>query len=509
MNDASGTPGNTETKTADGTQADQFPVADVQKINKTGILGLLRRSSFWWLTLLCVVVAGYLTWSSMGSAGPKIVIHFDEGHGIKVGNVMRHRGIDVGQITAVNLNADLSGIDVTVMLSRAAAGLAREGSRFWIVRPKLSLTEVSGLETAIGAKYIGVDPGEPGGTKKREFDGLPSAPPDGLEHSGIEVVLRGDRRHGLSVGSPVMYRGIDVGTILAVQLSQDANAVDIRVRIDGAYQMLLRDSSRFWKVSGINVDVGLTGLEFSADSLSSIARGGVSFITPASDSDAPVKTGHVFELFQKPEDEWIEQAARISLMDVPLHVATVGLQATWQQKRFGFTSDKNRSGHGVVVGSSGGPVALAPMDLVTPPASAVAGSFRLDVSNESGQQLKAFESELEAVSEGTDNDPIGVHKLPVQSVAATRRDQLRVPDGIEAVFVVPNPSSAFMLTIGDHQIEAGENSWQIKTSDPIAESWHGAPIVAAKDGKVIGLLIVHGDVATIVPLNAKLLAGFE
>ena len=140
--------------------ASSLPVADVRRRGSNGIFGLVQRSKFWWLTLLCVIVAAVLTWFSTGTSGPEIVIHFDEGHGIKAGDALRHRGIDVGQVVSVDLNADLSGIDVRVRLSSAAAGLARDGSRFWIVRPQLSLTAVSGLDTALGAKYIAVDPGE-------------------------------------------------------------------------------------------------------------------------------------------------------------------------------------------------------------------------------------------------------------------------------------------------------------------------------------------------------------
>ena len=196
---------------------------------------LLRQSKMWWITLVCLLLAAWLAWQSLPERGPQISIQFPEGHGLKTNDVVRYRGIEVGVVTDVTLNESLTGINVDVMLKPGDGSLDREGTRFWVVRPRLSLTEVSGLETAVGAKYIGVSPGDPNGPHQKKFEGLMIAPPDELVGGGLELILRSDDRHGIGTGSPITWRGVDVGQVLSVNLSPDARHVDFGVRIDRAY----------------------------------------------------------------------------------------------------------------------------------------------------------------------------------------------------------------------------------------------------------------------------------
>ena len=147
-----------------------FPVADIREVRAV-TSALFLRSKLWWVTVACFLVAFWLTWNSIPSVGPSITIRFPDGHGLKAGDAVRHRGIEAGIVESVALSDDLSQITATVTLTPGAAGLAREGARFWIVRPQLSLAGVSGLDTAVGAKYIGVSPGDPDAPQHRRFVG--------------------------------------------------------------------------------------------------------------------------------------------------------------------------------------------------------------------------------------------------------------------------------------------------------------------------------------------------
>ena len=217
-------------------ESPQFPMAKVVDAAP----GLLTASRMWWVTLACIVLAIFLAWRSMAEGGRQIEIHFPEGHGLKAGDSVRYRGIEVGLVIEVTLNSDVSGINVKVALKPGGGALDRKGTRFWIVRPKLSLTEISGLETAVGAKYIGVSPGEPTDAHWDDFEGLASAPPDELDHGGLLVILRSDDKHGTAPGAPVTWRGVKTGKVLSVNLSPDARHVHITIRIDRAYRRLVR-----------------------------------------------------------------------------------------------------------------------------------------------------------------------------------------------------------------------------------------------------------------------------
>ena len=118
-----------------------MPTAKVQNI-KPGFFGNLAGSYMWLLTLVCLVAAIGLVWWSMPEEGVHIEIHFPDGHGLRVEDTLRYRGIDVGTVEAVELKDDLAGVDVKVVLKPFAEPLARQGSQFWIVRPELSLIHI-------------------------------------------------------------------------------------------------------------------------------------------------------------------------------------------------------------------------------------------------------------------------------------------------------------------------------------------------------------------------------
>ena len=213
-------------------------------------------SRLWLLTALCLLVTVVLIFFAVRSRGIHITVHFRQGHGIKPGDLLRHRGIEVGEVVAVNLSDDLGGVDVSLELERAASQLAQEGSRFWIERPRVSLARVSGLETLMGAKYLGVLPGPPNGPPRFTFDGEES-PLTMFDSKVVEIEVRFRRGHGLVVSSPLKHRGIVVGEVTAVELKDDLAGVTVRVRLVKTAQRLARAGSQFWVE---RPDVSLTGV---------------------------------------------------------------------------------------------------------------------------------------------------------------------------------------------------------------------------------------------------------
>ena len=111
-----------------------------------------------WLPLSALFFAIYLAVDVWRSQGPVVTIYAQEGYGLAEGDPLRYRGIDVGSIDEVELDEDLARIALTVRLEPEAAALCREGTRFWVVRPQVSVDSVSGLDTIVGARYLSVDP---------------------------------------------------------------------------------------------------------------------------------------------------------------------------------------------------------------------------------------------------------------------------------------------------------------------------------------------------------------
>ena len=143
-----------------------------------------------------------------------------------------------------------------VRLQRPAAGIAREGALFWIVRPQVGFGNITGLNTVLTGPEIQVLPGPADAPKRFEFVGLDSAPV-GLETPGLKIVLRAERPRSIRQNTPVHYRGVEVGMVQNVDLGPNSISADVDVLIFERYAGLVRQGSVFWDTSGVNVRGGL------------------------------------------------------------------------------------------------------------------------------------------------------------------------------------------------------------------------------------------------------------
>jgi paraquat-inducible protein B len=267
----------------------------------------------WLVPLVALLVAGYLVWDRLRERGPEIVISFDDGAGVRVGvTPVKYRGVDVGEVIGVGLSKAHDKALVRVRLQRSAASLARQGTRFWIVRPQVGFGSITGLNTVLTGPVIQALPANGGGAPQRQFTGLDSAPV-GSEADGLQLVLRAERPRSIRPNTPVNYRGVPVGLVQKVDLSPNATSADVHVLIYERYAALVREGSTFWDTSGVSVKGGLLkGIEVDIESLRAIATGGIEFATPSAKA-ARVKPGTVFFLYDAPKDEWLSWLPRIAL----------------------------------------------------------------------------------------------------------------------------------------------------------------------------------------------------
>jgi len=264
----------------------------------------------WLAPIAAIVVVIVLAVQASQERGPAIEITFRDAAGLDAGDSLRHRGIVVGTIERVRLDDSLANVLVRVRLRPEARGLAVQGSKFWIVRPELSLQQVSGLDTLLSSNYIAVAPGA--GEPMRRFAGLDTAP-SGPGEGSLVIRLLAERRGSLTVGSPVFYRDIRVGAVRAINLARDSRHVELDAAIEKRYAPLVRDNSEFWNASGISAEFGLLGgLTLRTDSLETVITGGISFATPTAPGNTVVD-GHEFELSADPDKAWLRWEPAIEL----------------------------------------------------------------------------------------------------------------------------------------------------------------------------------------------------
>lgn len=265
----------------------------------------------WLAPIFAAGLAGYYGYRSFEEHGLGITISFKDGDGLKPGQTkIMHLGVEIGEVSGVQLSPDDTHVMVTCHLQRSAMDFTKEGTKFWIVRPEISMESISGLGTVLSGPYIDCSPGT--GKPVKEFTGLDKAPA-ALE-DGLHIVLKSPRIERLQAESPVYFRGIQVGVIESVQLSSDAAGVDVRTFIHRQYAPLVKSNSEFWIISAVDVKGGLiTGIQMKVESLHSLLTGGIAFATPDKNMGEQAQDGSEFVLNDEPKKEWTAWEPKIQI----------------------------------------------------------------------------------------------------------------------------------------------------------------------------------------------------
>ena len=476
-----------------------FPEAEVRKRKR---VRFAPWSWMWLATLACILLAIALVWHGYEPRGTAITIRFLEGHGLKPGDALQHRGIKIGVVESVGLTDSLKGIQVAVVLDESAEGVARKGARFWIVRPQLDLTGVSGLETAVGAKYVAVIPGT-SMIHQTAFEGLESRPPESVGHQGMEVVLRGDERFGVHPGAPLTWRGIEVGQVLSSSLSPDAMHVDTRIKIGEAHRRLLTRESKFWVTSGIRVGLNVTGFELSTDSLATIARGGIAFITPSLGPDREeVRPGDVFRLHEQPDDTWLESAIPMNLLQQTPPPTSI-VSASWTGSLLGLPRQYKIHANALTVVNEQQFTAWIPSDVLSVPGDAKEGSFRL-VDKIGTAEIEWNSSPPWKQGQLVAAVPLVVDQLSQREILqSTRIRKMSEPEDCFAIrksWQTEGDTAVVIEMIGREQLLREDEIFQVRNSHFSRSVWHGAAVIASEDEKVIGMLMVLEDGPVVAPL---------
>jgi paraquat-inducible protein B len=245
-------------------------------------------SAIWVLPLIALLIGGWLGWRAYSTAGIEIHVAFQSGEGIQIGKTeVIYKGMPIGKVVALALERgpDSRGVIATLEMDKDVEPHLLTGTRFWLVKPSVSLAGITGLETLVSGNYIAASPGE--GEPTREFTALSEPPPLADTEPGLHLTLKAERLGSLGRDSPVFYKQIQVGRVKSYALAEDQSTVEVKLFIEPAYASLVRKHTRFWNASGISIDADLSGFKLRSESLASIVAGGIAFATPEHRTDSP------------------------------------------------------------------------------------------------------------------------------------------------------------------------------------------------------------------------------
>jgi paraquat-inducible protein B len=237
-------------------------------------------SLVWVIPLIAALIGVALVIRSVTERGPTITISFISAEGLEPGKTqVKYKDVNVGVVKTITLSQDLSHVLVQVQLTKEGGKFAVKDSRFWVVRPRIGASGVSGLTTLLSGAYIGADAGRSPDSEDH-FVGLETPPPVTGDQKGHQFILHGDSLGSIDIGSPIFYRRVQVGQVVGFSLDKDGTGVTMQVFVSAPFDQYVGTNSRWWHASGVDLRLDSSGFKLNTQSLATVIVGGLSFQSP-------------------------------------------------------------------------------------------------------------------------------------------------------------------------------------------------------------------------------------
>ncbi len=236
------------------------------------------RLPYVWILPILVVAAGiFVAIQQKLAQGTTIEISFRTADDLEPNKTtIRYKNVEIGEVAHIRVSRDRKSVVVEAHIKRSASDYLLADTRFWVVRPRVSAGNISGLGTLVSGAYIGVDVGH-SAVAQRRFVGLDVPPIVTAGEPGREFVLHAEDIGSLNIGSVVLFRHIPAGQVVAYALDPGGKTVTIKVFINSPYDSFVTAKTRFWQASGIDMAVDSAGVHLRTESLASIIEGGIAF----------------------------------------------------------------------------------------------------------------------------------------------------------------------------------------------------------------------------------------
>ena len=239
-----------------------------------------RISTIWFVPIVAVLIGLWMVYTHWASQGPLVEITFENAEGIEPGRTkVRRRNVEIGEVLRVRLSEDANHVVLDVRIQQENADLLREDTSFWVVRPRVGPGGISGLGTLLSGSYIEMSPGA-SEESAREFEGLETPPLTPIGTPGLFVTLDSVGNKALQAGDPILFNGLQVGTIEYVHFNSQERRTYYNAFVEAPYDRLITTTTQFWFSAGVNIELSADGVLFEVPPLTTLVGGGVSFDVP-------------------------------------------------------------------------------------------------------------------------------------------------------------------------------------------------------------------------------------
>ncbi|MEF1291975.1 PqiB family protein, partial [Vibrio sp. M260118] len=196
------------------------------------------------------------------------------------GAPIMYRGIEVGQITDLELSSGRDSIVASAAIQPAFSDMLTTGSRFILQEAKVSLSGVENLANIVKGNFLTIVPGE--GKRSRKFSAVRKDEFNRQQARSMSLNLIAENSFGLDKGANILYRGISVGSVTQVKLEEDQVRLDALV--DSDYAHLIKSQSRFFVTGSASAELTESGLNISVPPAKQLLTGSISFVSEGESS---------------------------------------------------------------------------------------------------------------------------------------------------------------------------------------------------------------------------------
>jgi paraquat-inducible protein B len=261
-----------------------------------------RLSLVWIIPIIAAAAGIWIAVTKILGTGPEITIVFSSADGLEANKTkIDYNGLEVGTLTGIKLAPDHKHVIATAAMNPKAKDFLVKDTQFWVVKPRVTGLNISGLGTLISGYYIGVQLGQ-SKESERNFTALETPPLTG-DVPGRIFMLKTSELGSLGAGTPIFFRQLQAGQVVSYELDKDGKFLNVKIFVQAPYDEYITPDTRFWNASGVDVSLTAAGLHVQTESVMSILAGGIAFETPATDSPMPpADAGITFNLFDDRTD---------------------------------------------------------------------------------------------------------------------------------------------------------------------------------------------------------------
>ncbi|PKG37676.1 PqiB family protein [Psychromonas sp. Urea-02u-13] len=237
----------------------------------------------------------------------------DDATGLNTGDPISYQGLEIGNIAALSFSKNGQYIETSVHIYHQYQYLVTSSSQFYLLNGVNIEASLKGLEIQstplknLVSGGIGLYNKFPV-KKSTKLAKLKSNirfrlyPSKAMAKLGKNVFskahsisLLSKQLPSISEGSPVYYHKFPIGEVSGFSID-DSGLMRTTLAIKGQYKHLIKSESVFWNISGFKVNAGLSGVKIEAESLLSIASGGIAVDNAPAGLNNKFKSG-AYKLF--------------------------------------------------------------------------------------------------------------------------------------------------------------------------------------------------------------------